>query len=801
MTLSIGGLTAVPAPAGVSLALSSRLTGGAGGYAIAVHRGTSANFTPSTATLLSSNAKFPFTDYSAPVGIECFYGALGSDSAGAQVWAAAPEFGVTGIATPMFVPAMVPPVGAAVVFFGDSITAGYGTSGAGTMLLPSPTAFALAKVAALNPARRFVGINQGVPGTTLSDWNPAGGPGGAFAVLLANGISAAATLFAQNPGAQQVFSIMLGTNDSASGGNNNSPAGTISVANYQAKLTGIIAALLAAWPLAKVIAHYPPWYSPNTALGSAVFAQAGLDALIGYMAPLRAAVAGFPASQVRLGDTTNFAVTAAGYASLLQGETGVHGTLFLHPKGTVGTDGRIGTQVVGEAWGAAISQALYGNGVRGKYSLPNTAIAPLSPPPPTSVVLAGFPTAGVAGAALNLAGATAALSPIGTTGYATLHNGTAEVGSRVAFGGFVPPAVSVPAAAGTFTYKVFAGSAGGAALSTSPAITVAAGGSAPTLAVTGVSPLAAGGTSTATLAFSNGAPSSISATMDGAALAVTAGNVQTLAGSGPTASGVASFAFAAPAAGSHTLVASGAGTYAATSASFALATETGVAFAVTSVAPQAIGLAGAFMAFVITYTGTLGTPAVTVDGDASTPVGVTKTGTGTATFKVVAPQPGANYALHALTAAGTSGGAVSVLFAANPTLVAPSNIYCSGALPATQPSHPLLVSNPGFYTGAPPAGGSGTWYFSDPADGRVELPIGAIISGWSQSNVAPPGPLGVIPAGGTNTPGIALTTAFQSSNYRNWNTTGRFETAGTYYLWVITSEGYAYVSPTTCVVS
>lgn len=69
-----------------NVTLSADLSGGSGtGYAIALHRSTTSGFTPSTATLLTASATFPYADTGLTAATTYYYEAVGSDSTGATV--------------------------------------------------------------------------------------------------------------------------------------------------------------------------------------------------------------------------------------------------------------------------------------------------------------------------------------------------------------------------------------------------------------------------------------------------------------------------------------------------------------------------------------------------------------------------------------------------------------------------------------------------------------------------------------------------------------------------------------------
>lgn len=92
--------------------------------------------------------------------------------------------------------------------------------------------------------------------------------------------------------------------------------------------------------------------------------------------------------------------------------------------------------------------------------------------------------------------------------------------------------------------------------------------SLPTLTITGITPLIAGGTSTVSMSFSGGTPATPTVTVDGSAVAVSAFTVNVTSGTQTFATGTASFTIPTPAAAAHALVVSSTGNYAATTAGY-----------------------------------------------------------------------------------------------------------------------------------------------------------------------------------------------------------------------------------------
>jgi lysophospholipase L1-like esterase len=117
-------------------------------------------------------------------------------------------------------------------------------------------------------------------------------------------VEAAANAFI-NKNAQLVFSIILGTNDSAVQGPNGAP---VSKGDYQTNLQTIIGQLLKDFPGCKVVIQQPTWYSPNTHNRS-TYMQEGLTRLQSYFPKIKATVKSFAKAnpkQVFLGDKDAF---------------------------------------------------------------------------------------------------------------------------------------------------------------------------------------------------------------------------------------------------------------------------------------------------------------------------------------------------------------------------------------------------------------------------------------------------------------------------------------------------------------
>ena len=225
------------------------------------------------------------------------------------------------------------------VFIGNSITYGGG--------LANPTADAApVQACAWLQKQSKVGEvsyrNMGVNGRTSVDFLPTTNT--QFPKVLA-----AAKTF-KNTDALLVFSIKLGTNDSAVKGPNGAP---VSKEDYYTNLKTISDSLISAFPKCKIIFQQPIWYSPNTHNRS-TYMQEGLDRLQTYFAQLQKLVKAYQKTnpkQVYMGDTKAFKFFKNNYETYLAPEKGKFGTFYLHPN-------KEGASILGEFWGKAIDKAL-----------------------------------------------------------------------------------------------------------------------------------------------------------------------------------------------------------------------------------------------------------------------------------------------------------------------------------------------------------------------------------------------------------------------------------------------------------
>jgi lysophospholipase L1-like esterase len=148
-----------------------------------------------------------------------------------------------------------------------------------------------------------------------------------------------------------IFSISLGTNDSAEKGPNGSP---VSPVKYQKNLKSIADKLIAEFPECKIFLQQPIWYSPNTYNSSRYMAE-GLARLQTYFPGLKSLVNNYSQTnpgQVFTGDLKGFDYFRNNYQTDLIPESGNAGTFYLHPN-------KKGSAVLGRFWGEAIYKGIF----------------------------------------------------------------------------------------------------------------------------------------------------------------------------------------------------------------------------------------------------------------------------------------------------------------------------------------------------------------------------------------------------------------------------------------------------------
>lgn len=228
-----------------------------------------------------------------------------------------------------------------IVFIGNSITQGAQLASAND----APPAAAVAYLLSQKGISSVNFSNQGHSGYTTLDFLP--GTGKTFAM-----VEDAANAFT-NKQALLIFSIKLGTNDSAIHGPNGSP---VSPDHYIENVKKIIDKLLADFPDAIVVIQHPIWYSPNTYNGSK-YMEEGLARLKHYIPKLDSLAANYSLSRpkhVFIGDKKAFNYFKKNYRTELIPEKGQAGTFYLHPN-------KSGAASLGKFWGKAIEKVLKNN--------------------------------------------------------------------------------------------------------------------------------------------------------------------------------------------------------------------------------------------------------------------------------------------------------------------------------------------------------------------------------------------------------------------------------------------------------
>jgi lysophospholipase L1-like esterase len=181
--------------------------------------------------------------------------------------------------------------------------------------------------------------NQGRSGYTTVDFLPS--DSGALKDVIS-----AARLLHKDRHHKLIFSVSLGTNDSAEKGPNGSP---VSPGTYHKNLKSIADKLLTEFPDCKIILQQPIWYSPNT-YNSARYMATGYERLLTYFPELQSLVKEYSLANpghVFMGDVKGFDFFSKNYLSYLLPEIGHAGTFYLHPN-------KKGSAMLGKFWGEAI---------------------------------------------------------------------------------------------------------------------------------------------------------------------------------------------------------------------------------------------------------------------------------------------------------------------------------------------------------------------------------------------------------------------------------------------------------------
>ncbi len=220
-----------------------------------------------------------------------------------------------------------------IVFIGDSITAGVrhpeeiSPGRYAGEYLQQQSVFAQVQVA-----------NQGVSGFTTLNFLP-GQP--AFA-----NVKAAADAFYADKQAALIFSIMLGTNDSAVKGPTGAP---VAPSAYRANLKAIADALFAAYPGCKVMINYPIWYSENTH-NTSTYMKEGQLRVLQYKKQIDTLVALYKHEKNKrlfIGDKDAYDYFKQHPTTDFKPENGPYGVFYLHPN-------EKGDRALGAFWAKAI---------------------------------------------------------------------------------------------------------------------------------------------------------------------------------------------------------------------------------------------------------------------------------------------------------------------------------------------------------------------------------------------------------------------------------------------------------------
>jgi lysophospholipase L1-like esterase len=150
-----------------------------------------------------------------------------------------------------------------------------------------------------------------------------------------------------HPDGQLIFSIMLGTNDSANRGPHGSP---IAAEHYQQNLKLIADRLIAGHPDCLIFIHHPIFYTKNTHNSSDYEGDSAYERLRSYFPVIAALIAGDEQSTPRHlypGDIDAYDHFAQSWQTELTPEQGQHGTFYLHPN-------LKGAEALGKYWAAAI---------------------------------------------------------------------------------------------------------------------------------------------------------------------------------------------------------------------------------------------------------------------------------------------------------------------------------------------------------------------------------------------------------------------------------------------------------------
>ncbi len=225
-----------------------------------------------------------------------------------------------------------------IVYIGDSITQGAHLEDPGNEAPPAQASRYIEQNRGVKVAYR----NCGVSGMTTVDFLPV--RGGLF-----EKVKTAADELTGEKG-QLVFSIMLGTNDSA---NTRTTGAPVLPDVYYTNMKAIVDGLLELHPSAKFVVHCPIWYSPNT-YNAAMYLKSGLERMQSYVPMLEKLVAHYAATKpgrVFFGDRQAFDFFRENHLTHVKPENGNAGTFYLHPN-------KDGAAALGKFWAEAVIRTI-----------------------------------------------------------------------------------------------------------------------------------------------------------------------------------------------------------------------------------------------------------------------------------------------------------------------------------------------------------------------------------------------------------------------------------------------------------
>lgn len=225
-----------------------------------------------------------------------------------------------------------------VVFIGDSITRGTASKE------QSPPSHAEDLLRQMNRWNTVQVSNQGRSGNTTVNFLPS-------SKKAYSSVRAAADQFYEDKSATLLFSIMLGTNDSAIKGPLGAP---VPPASYHANLRTIADSLLNAYPECRIVFNYPLWYSDSAQNKGAEYKKEGQNRILSYWTEIDQLVKSYNKThkgQVFSGDRKAYGYFKKNHLTDFRTETGPSGTFYLHPN-------EKGDKALAEFWVKAIVKAL-----------------------------------------------------------------------------------------------------------------------------------------------------------------------------------------------------------------------------------------------------------------------------------------------------------------------------------------------------------------------------------------------------------------------------------------------------------